>query len=147
MNVLYTTEAKSVGGRDGRVTTSRGNLDLPVKPPKEIGGPDGDATNPEELFACGYSACFLSALSITALMQKISAKKFTVTARVDLVGHEDGSFGIQAELDCELPEVEQEKAEELVRLAHDRCPYSKATRGNIEVGLLVNGKRIEHVAV
>lgn len=146
MNVLYTAEATSVGGRDGRVKTSRGNLDLPVKPPKEIGGPDGDATNPEELFACGFSSCFLSALSLIARMQKISAKKFTVTTRVDLVGTDEGGFGIQAELDCELPDVEEEKAEELVRLAHDHCPYSKATRGNIEVGLLISGRRIEHVA-
>jgi osmotically inducible protein OsmC len=146
MKVLYTAEATSTGGRDGRVRSSQGNLDLSVKPPKELGGPDGDGTNPEQLFACGYSACFLSALSIIARMQKISAKNFTVTARVDLGQTDDGGFGIQAELDCELPGVEDEKAEALVLQAYEHCPYSKATRGNIELGLFVSGRRIDQVA-
>ena len=146
MKVLYTAEATSTGGRDGRAQSSQGNLDLSLKPPKELGGPEGDATNPEQLFALGYSSCFLSALSLIARSQKISAKEFTVTTRVDLGQTDDGGFGIQAELDCNMPGVEQDKAEELVRQAHHVCPYSKATRGNIEVGLLAGGRRIEEVA-
>jgi lipoyl-dependent peroxiredoxin len=145
MKVLYTAEATSIGGRDGSVRSPTGTIDLNVKLPKEVGGP-GDGTNPEELFAAGYSSCFLNTISTIARMQKISAKKFTVTARVDLGQTDDGGFGIQAELDCELPEVEDEKAVELVRLGYEHCPYSKATRGNIDVGLFVSGKRIDSVA-
>ena len=133
MKVLYTAEATSTGGRDGRARTAEGNLDLSLKPPKELGGPEGDATNPEQLFALGFSSCFLSALSLLARSEKISAKEFTVTARVDLGQTDDGGFGIQAELDCKLPGVEEDKAGELVRKAHHVCPYSKATRGNIDV--------------
>ena len=147
MKVLYTAEATSTGGRDGRARSSQGNLDLSLKPPKELGGPDGDATNPEQLFALGYSSCFLSAVSLLARMQKISAKDFSVTARVDLGQDDDGlGFSVQAELDCELPGVDEEKAEELVRQAYQACPYSKATRGSMETGLLLAGRRIEQVA-
>src|SRR6266480_2775028 len=89
MNVLYTAEATATGGRDGRARTSDGTLDLSLKPPKELGGPGGDATNPEQLFAAGYGACYLSALSLIARSQKISAKKFSVNARIDL-GHFEG---------------------------------------------------------
>lgn len=145
MKVLYTAEATSIGGRDGSVRSPTGTIDLNVKLPKEVGGP-GDGTNPEELFAAGYSSCFLNTISTIARMQKISAKKFTVTARVDLGQTDDGGFGIQTELDCELPGVEDEKAVELVRLGYEHCPYSKATRGNIDVGLFVSGKRIDPVA-
>jgi osmotically inducible protein OsmC len=145
MKVIYTAEATSIGGRDGRVHSPTGTLDLNVKLPKAVGGP-GDGTNPEELFAAGYSSCFLNTISTIARMQKISAKKFTVTARVDLAQMDDGGFGIRAELDCDLPEVENEKAEELVRLGYEHCPYSKATRGNIDLGLFVSGRQIEQVA-
>ena len=85
MKVLYTAEATATGGRDGRARTPEGNLDLCLKPPKELGGPGGDPTNPEQLFAAGYGACFLSAVSLLARMQKISAKEFSVTAKVDLL--------------------------------------------------------------
>jgi osmotically inducible protein OsmC len=135
MNVLYTAEATATGGRDGRARTSDGTLDLSLKPPKELGGPGGDATNPEQLFAAGYGACFLSALSLIARSQKISARKFSVDSRVDLGYTEGDGFGIAAELRCDLPEVDQALAEDLVRRAYQECPYSKATRGNIDVAL------------
>ena len=143
MNVLYTAEATATGGRDGRARSSDGVLDLSLKPPKELGGPGGDTTNPEQLFAAGYSACFLSALSLIARSQKISAKQFTCTARIDLGQTDDGGFGIAAELRCELPNVEQSEAERLVRSAYRHCPYSKATRGNIAIDLYAGEKQVE----
>jgi lipoyl-dependent peroxiredoxin len=142
MNVLYTAEATATGGRDGRAQSSDGVLDLSLKPPKELGGPGGDATNPEQLFAAGYGACFLSALSLLARSQKMSAKDYSVTARVNLGQTDDGGFGIGAELRCLLPGVEQEEAEKLVRRAYEVCPYSKATRGNIELALYAGDSRI-----
>jgi Ohr subfamily peroxiredoxin len=143
MKVLYTAEAVATGGRDGRARTSDGTLDLSLKPPKELGGPGGEATNPEQLLAAGYGACFLNAVSLLARSQKISAKQFSVTTRVDLGQTDDGGFGLQAELHCELPGVEQDQAEALVRRAYDVCPFSKAMRGNIEVPLLVGGRQLE----
>jgi lipoyl-dependent peroxiredoxin len=143
MNVLYTAEATATGGRDGRARSSDGVLDLSLKPPKELGGPGGDATNPEQLFAAGYGACFLSALSLIARGQKISAKQFSVIARVDLGQTDDGGFGIQAELRCDMPNVEQEVAERLVRSAYKQCPYSKATRGNIDVALYAGESHVQ----
>jgi osmotically inducible protein OsmC len=145
-NVIYTAEATSTGGRDGNVKSSDGNIDVLIKPPRELGGPDVQATNPEQLFAAGYSACFLSAVSLLARMQKISAKEFTVDCRVDLGANEDGSFDIAAHLDAHLPEIERDKAHQLVRSAHKRCPYSRATRGNIDVEVLVEGEPIDDEA-
>jgi lipoyl-dependent peroxiredoxin len=146
MKALYTAEATATGGREGRSRSSDGVLDLVLEVPKELGGKGGDATNPEQLFAAGYSACFLSALSLISRMQKISARNFTVTARVDLGQTDDGGFGIATELHCELPEVEAEQAQKLVRQAYEHCPYSKATRGNIDVELFANGSPVEPVA-
>lgn len=138
MNVLYTAHAHNLGGRDGRATSSKGSPDLVIKPPVELGGPDmPEATNPEELFALGYGACFLSALSLVARMQKISAKEFTIDSAVSLVGDDSGGFGISAELHGTLPGVDDEKAAELLKTAHTVCPYSKATKGNIEVKLFL----------
>jgi len=143
LKVLYTAEATVTGGRDGRARTSEGNLDLSLKPPKELGGPGGEPTNPEQLFACGYGACYLSALSLIARMQKISAKEFSVNAKVDLGQTDDGGFGIQAELHCDLPGVDPEKAEELVRTAYDHCPFSKATRGSMRTDLFIGDQPVE----
>jgi lipoyl-dependent peroxiredoxin len=143
MKVLYTAEAIATGGRDGRARTSDGTLDVLLKPPKELGGPGGDATNPEQLFAAGYGACFLNAVSLLARMEKISAKQFSITTRVGLGQTDDGGFGLQAELHCELPDIEPDQAESLVRSAYDVCPFSKATRGNIEVALFVGGRPLE----
>jgi Ohr subfamily peroxiredoxin len=143
LNVLYTAEATATGGRDGRARTREGNLDLSLKPPKELGGPGGDPTNPEQLFAAGYGACFLSALSLIARMQKISAKKFTVTAKVHLGANEDGGFDIEAELHCSLPDVDEEKAKQLIRAAYRGCPYSRATRGNMVTSLFLDDEPVE----
>jgi Ohr subfamily peroxiredoxin len=143
VKVLYTAEATATGGRDGRARTAEGNLDLSLKPPKELGGPGGDPTNPEQLFALGYGACFLSAVSLIARMQKISAKEFSVTAKVDLVASDEGAFDVQAELHCELPGVDPEKADKLVRAAYRGCPYSRATRGNMVTSLFCGGRPVE----
>jgi osmotically inducible protein OsmC len=143
LKVLYTAEATATGGRDGRAQTPDGNLDLSLKPPKELGGPGGGPTNPEQLFAAGYSACFLSALSLIARMQKISAKEFSVTGRVDLGQTDDGGFGIQSELHCTMPGVEPDKAQELIRAAYANCPYSKATRGSMETALFLGEETVE----
>ncbi len=140
---LYTAGARATGGRDGRATAADGHPDLPLKPPKELGGPDQpDATNPEELFALGYGACFLSALSLVARQQKISAKRFEIDSRVVLGQEDDGGFGLAVELRGTLPDVEPGKAAELMRTAHTVCPYSKATKGNIDVALFVGDDRV-----
>ena len=138
MKPLYTARAHNVGGRDGRATAADGSPDLSIKPPPELGGPEEpDATNPEELFALGYGACFLSALSLVARGQKISAKRFEIDSRVVLGQEDGGGFGLAVELHGTLPDVEPDKAAELMRTAHTVCPYSKATQGNIDVALFV----------
>jgi Ohr subfamily peroxiredoxin len=144
MKKLYTAHAHNKGGRDGRATASGGRPDLVIKPPAELGGPSDmpEATNPEELFALGFGACFLSALSLVARQQKISAKEFTMDSAVDLVQTDDGGFGVAVELHGTLPGVDDEKAGELMRTAHEVCPYSKATRGNIEVSLYVRDQPV-----
>ena len=140
MNALYTAAATATGGRDGSTATADGRLELPLKPPAELGGPSDrpDATNPEELFALGYGACFLNALArIAREREKISAKAFTMDARVVLGQAEDQTFNLAVELHGTLPDLEPDKAAELMRAAHEVCPYSRATRGNIDVALFV----------
>jgi Ohr subfamily peroxiredoxin len=139
MKTLYTARAHNKGGRDGRATAADGNPDLVIKPPKELGGPADmpEATNPEELFALGFGACFLSALSLVARSQKISAKEFTIDSAVSLVQDDSNAFGVAVELHGTLPGVEDDKAADLMRTAHSVCPYSRATKGNIEVRLFV----------
>lgn len=142
---LYTARAHTTGGRDGRAATADGRHDLLIKVPKELGGPDEpEATNPEELFALGYGACFLSALSFVARSQKISAKAFHIDSAVSLV-QDDGGFSIAVELHGELPGVEDDRAAELMRTAHTVCPYSRATRGNIPVKLFVGDREVAEV--
>jgi osmotically inducible protein OsmC len=143
MNVLYTAKARATGGRDGRATSADGHPDLLLKPPPAMGGPSDqpEATNPEELFALGYGACFLSALSLIARQQKISAKNFAIDTAVSLQ-EDGGAFGIAVELHGDLPDVDREKAAELMRTAHTVCPYSKATQGNIEVKLMLDGEQL-----
>jgi Ohr subfamily peroxiredoxin len=146
MEALYTAHATAKGGRDGITRSSDGVLDLKLATPKEMGGPGGEgATNPEQLFAAGYGSCFLSALSLVARSQKISAREFSVTAAVT-IGKDDGGFGLAVELRSELPGVDEETAAELVRKAHEVCPYSKATRGNIEVALSVGDAQLAEVS-
>ena len=144
MQILYTARAHNTGGRDGRAVAEDGNPDLVIKPPKALGGPDvPEATNPEELFALGYGACYLSALSNVARRQKISAKAFEIHSVVNLVMEEEMSFGVSVELHGTLPGVEDDQAKELMRTAHTVCPYSKATKGNIDVKLFVGDDAVD----
>ncbi|NDV46829.1 organic hydroperoxide resistance protein [Paludibacter sp. 221] len=139
MKALYTAVATTIGGRAGHVKSSDGLLDFDLRPPKEMGGPDGAYTNPEQLFAAGYSACFGSALSHVALEKKIRIKP-DVTAKVSIGNKEGGGFMLAVEMDINIPEVDQKTAEELAKEAHQICPYSNATRNNIDVKLNVKGK-------
>jgi Ohr subfamily peroxiredoxin len=136
MNVLYTATATATGGRDGRVRSDDGTIDMPVTMPKGLGGKGDPGTNPEQLFAAGYSACFGSALGLVARMQKIRPGPFDITAKVSL-GQQDGGYGLAVELVGKFPELPREEAEKLMHTAHQVCPYSRATRGNIEVTLSV----------
>jgi osmotically inducible protein OsmC len=137
MQILYTAEATAWGGREGRVASSDGVLDLQLAIPKSMGGPGGDMTNPEQLFAAGYSACFHSALKLLARSEQVDVSESAITARVGIGANDAGGFGLQVELEAELPGVERAVAENLVAKAHQVCPYSNATRGNVEVTLTV----------
>ena len=135
MNVLYTAAALSTGdGRNGHVTSSDGFVDLDLATPKEMGG-EGGASNPEELFAAGYAACFHSALKGVAKRQNLTITESAVAAEVGLGRREDGGFGLTVALHVELGGVDQATADELVAAAHQVCPYSDATRGNVDVAL------------
>ena len=136
MDVLYTAVAHATGdGRNGHVHTDDGGLDLDVRIPKEMGGPGG-ATNPEQLFALGYSACFHSAIKFAAMTDQLDTTDSEVSATVG-IGMADTGFGLEVELDVVLPNLDRETAVALVDRAHEVCPYSNATRGNIEVRLNV----------
>ncbi len=134
--VLYTAEASTVGGRDGHATSSDGVLDLDVRVPEEMGG-HGGGTNPEQLFAAGYAACFQSALGVVSRRQKVDTTESTVTARVSIGPIDGGAFGLSVAIAVAIPDVGAELAQQLVEAAHQVCPYSNATRGNIEVALSV----------
>jgi len=136
MNILYTAEATAWGGREGRTASTDGILDVMLAVPKELGGPGG-ATNPEQLFAAGFAACFHSALKVVARREKVDVSESAVTARVGLGMNDDGGFNVAVELEAELPDVERSVAEALVEKAHHVCPYSNATRGNVDVVLTV----------
>ncbi|MDC3959893.1 organic hydroperoxide resistance protein [Polyangium jinanense] len=136
MKVLYTATATATNGREGRVKTDDGKLDLGLSMPKSVGGPGGEGTNPEQLFALGYSACFGSALAFVARLQKIQTGPVEITAKVSL-GSEEGGFRLAVELIGHIPDLPREQAETLMHAAHQACPYSKATRGNIDVKLSV----------
>lgn len=135
MNPIYTAEALATGdGRNGHVRSSDGILDLDVVMPKELGGAGG-ATNPEQLFAAGYAACFHSALRAAARRSKADVTGSAVTAQIGIGQLTDGRFGLTAALTVELPALDRAVAEELLAAAHQLCPYSNATRGNIDVAL------------
>ena len=137
MNVLYTATATATGGRDGRAVSSDKILDVALATPKELGGAGGAATNPEQLFAAGYSACFIGALKFVASQSKRSVPADTsITAKVG-IGQIPGGFGLDIDLHIHLPGLEQADAEALVEAAHQVCPYSNATRGNVDVRLHV----------
>ncbi|KIF01141.1 MULTISPECIES: organic hydroperoxide resistance protein [unclassified Streptomyces] len=134
-DVAYTAVATAENGRDGRVATNDGQLDVVVNPPKELGG-SGAGTNPEQLFAAGYSACFQGALSVAARNENVDVTGSTVTAEVG-IGKNDEGFGIIVKLTASIPNVDAAVAKDLVEKADQICPYSKATRGNITVELNV----------
>ena len=143
MKILYTTKATSTGGRTGHSKTADGILDIDLVTPKELGGPGnapgGKGTNPEQLFACGYSACFLGAMKFVAGQEKLKiADDTTVTATVGIGPRDDGKgFGIDVELAIHVPGLDRAAADALVQKAHVVCPYSHATKGNVDVRLKV----------
>ncbi len=135
---LYTAEATAHGGREGKVNSTNDRLKLDLSMPKELGGPGAaGATNPEELFACGYAACFHSAVKFVAMRQKLDTADSTVTARVSLYPNGAGGFKLGVELSVSLPRLDREAAVKLVETAHQVCPYSNATRNNVDVALTV----------
>ncbi|MET9556656.1 organic hydroperoxide resistance protein [Streptomyces sp. NPDC006645] len=133
---LYTAVATAENGRDGRVSSDDGQLDVVVNPPKSMGG-NGAGTNPEQLFAAGYSACFQGALGVVARREKADISGSTVTARVSIGKTEAGGFGLEVALEASIPNVDAATARDLLEKAHQVCPYSNATRGNIKVDLSV----------
>ncbi|MGI3165981.1 organic hydroperoxide resistance protein [Pseudooceanicola sp. 200-1SW] len=131
---LYTTSATATGGREGRAATADGALAVALVTPKELGGAGGDGTNPEQLFAAGYAACFLSALKAVARMQKVAVPDSAeASAEVGIGKREDGGFALQVAITVSLPGLEADTADQLIAAAHEVCPYSHATRGNIDV--------------
>ena len=138
VNVLYSTSARATGGRDGRAATLDGAVDVKLTTPKELGGAGGDGVNPEQLFAAGYAACFLGAMKFVAMKAgpKVPADA-TVTSTVGIGPRSEGGFGLEIALAISLPGVDRAEAEALVAKAHEVCPYSNATRNNIDVRLSV----------
>ena len=139
MKTLYTAVATAVGGRMGHVETSDGKVLLDLSIPKDMGGPGGNGTNPEQLFASGYAACFGSAVEFLAKQQKLQVGAVKVTASVSIGPNDSGGFGLETALDVTIPGLNQAAAEKLVTEAHQVCPYSNATRGNMPVTLVVHG--------
>ena len=146
MKVLYTAEATVTGGREqGHGRTSDGALDVQLRSPVELGG-EGGGTNPEQLFAIGFAACFESALKSVARRQHASADDVSIDSKVMLGPAEGRRFQLAVALDVTLPSIEGAEAADLVRAAHEVCPYSNATRNNIDVALTVNGQPLAEAA-
>ncbi|MFS4095431.1 organic hydroperoxide resistance protein [Streptomyces sp. AF1A] len=136
MDALYTAVATATHGREGRAVSSDGRIDLKLAPPVELGG-NGEGTNPEQLFAAGYAACFGSALGLVGRQAKVDVSEAAVTAEVG-IGKQGEGFGLKVTLRVELPDtVDEATGRKLIESAHQVCPYSNATRGNIEVDLVV----------
>lgn len=138
VDVIYKTSATSTGGRDGHARSEDGSVDVKLVVPKEMGGPGGEGANPEKLFAAGYSACFLGALK--AMSGQVGVKvppDASVTADIGFGPRSEGGYGVTADLRISLPGVPREDAEKLARAAHEVCPYSNATRNNLDVGLTI----------
>jgi Ohr subfamily peroxiredoxin len=136
VNVIYKTRATATGGRDGAARSDDGSVDVNLVVPKEMGGPGGSGANPEKLFAAGYSACFLGAMK--AVSGKVGVEvpaEASVTAEVGFGPRSEGGFGITADLTISLPGVDPSEAKRLAEAAHEVCPYSNATRNNLDVGL------------
>jgi Ohr subfamily peroxiredoxin len=136
VDVKYTTKATATGGRDGHARSEDGVLDVALSTPKELGGAGGEGANPEQLFAAGSSACFIGALKAAGAQLKVKVPADTkVTATVGIGPRSQGGFGITTDLVVDLPGLERDEAQKLVDAAHQICPYSNATRGNVDVGL------------
>ena len=140
--VLYTAEAVVEGGRQGHGRTSDGRLDVELSVPAAMNGDDGPGTNPEQLFAVGYAACFQSALLGVARGRNLDATGSQITSRVGIGPLDSGGFGLQVSLDLHAPNIPAEETHELMLRADERCPYSNATRGNITVALSVDGQPV-----
>jgi Ohr subfamily peroxiredoxin len=142
VKALYTATATATdGGRNGRTRTDDGKVDFELSMPESLGGPGGDGTNPEQLFAAGYAACFANAMRSSARRagDESIVDGATVTAHVDIGAIGGGRFGLAVRLEADVPKLSQADAEDLVAKAHERCPYSNATRGNIDVAIEVRG--------
>ena len=138
--ILYTATATASGGREGQATSSDGVLDVKLTTPRELGGAGGDGTNPEQLFAAGYSACFIGAMKAVAARQKIALpSEVSIKSSVSIgpMTGKEGAFGIAVKMEISVPGMDRAPAEKLVATAHEVCPYSNATRGNIDVALTV----------
>jgi osmotically inducible protein OsmC len=144
--ILYTAEATATGGREGHARTSDGRLDVDLDVPTEMSGTGGPGTNPEQLLAAGYAACFQSALLRFASGRKLDLSDSRITARVGIGPLASGGFGLSAALDLDAPRISRADAVDLMERAHEACPYSRATRGNIGVTLTVAGTTIERQA-
>lgn len=136
-NIAYTAKAEITGGRDGHGTTDDKAVDVDLRTPKEMGGPGG-GTNPEQLFAVGYGACFQGAMALAGKELGVDTSKSVVNSEVG-IGKEGESFGISVKLTVTIPGTDQDSAQKVVDRTHELCPYSKATRGNIPVELVVHG--------
>jgi Ohr subfamily peroxiredoxin len=141
---IYTAEATVTGGRtDGHGRTSGGELDVQLRLPKELGG-DAGGTNPEQLFAVGYAACFEGAIGVVGRRERAEVGDVSIDSRVSLLPTEERGFRLEVQLDVSLPQVEDaEQAKRIVAAAHGVCPYSVATRGNIDVALTANGEPVD----
>jgi Ohr subfamily peroxiredoxin len=146
MTILYTAEAVVTGGRAGHGATSDGRLNVDLSVPTEMGGDGGPGTNPEQLFAVGYAACFESTLMSVAQGRKLDVAGSSVIARVGIGPTGHGGFGLTVALDLHAPRLSRDDAADLMRRAHQRCPYSNATRGNIDVTLTVDGSAVDLLA-
>lgn len=144
--ILYTAEASATGGRAGHAATSDGRVDVELDVPKEMGGSGGPGTNPEQLLAVGYAACFQSALLRFANGRGLDLSESRVTARVGIGLLRSGGLGLAVALDLDAPGLSRDVAVDLMNRAHETCPYSRATRGNIAVTLTVSGSSIERQA-
>lgn len=137
--IIYTTEATAKGGREGHVRSADGSVDLDLVVPKELGGPGGRGANPEQLFAAGYAACFEGAARLAAKDASVALGPDThVTAKVGIGPRQEGGFGLAVTIEAHLDGVQKDKAESIVKTAHEKiCPYSHATRGNVDVDVRV----------
>jgi lipoyl-dependent peroxiredoxin len=144
--ILYTAEATATGGREGHASSSDGRLDVDLDVPSEMGGRGGPGTNPEQLFAAGYAACFQSALLRIAGEKKLDVTGSRITSRVGIGPLASGGVGLSVALDLDAPRIGSDEARDLMTRAHEICPYSRATRGNIDVTLTVGGSNFERQA-